>query len=450
MGKIIYNPKTKANSVEEVEDVQVVKEVEKGCQAEARIEALIENLNSVRPIGDTDCDYAVYLEDYAYTYIYQYANTDLSCEHSAAIVGEYYPETKEVIICGVLPIQKRYLSHAEEWVNEEALQGLYDEKEKYFPGASILGWLHMQPGYGTMLTMKEVKVHRDLFTREGSLLLLVDPINRLESFHVYENEMLKEQSGYYIYYDKNPCMQQYMLDKPFINLEKEEEEDNVVNQFREIGRRRKKEYQQRKQTNFTVIAASVALLAMAAFMLRMGENDQKAREQQNQLQQQMESANVANKPNLPTEGQNSPFVFNPQTPVSSLPEEVTQGGAVVGEEESVPTMAEKIETEEAVEPEENEEAEAEDDAVAEESSTEETPKAPEKEVVEEEKQAVTKEEKPAIEKQRTYVVEEGDTLRKISMKHFNTELRTKEIIALNEIDNGDHIYVGQELKIPNK
>ena len=50
---------------------------------------------------------------------------------------------------------------------------------------------------------------------------------------------------------------------------------------------------------------------------------------------------------------------------------------------------------------------------------------------------------------RTYVVESGDTLRKISEKYFNTELRAKDISRLNELENGDHIYVGQELLIPN-
>ena len=47
----------------------------------------------------------------------------------------------------------------------------------------------------------------------------------------------------------------------------------------------------------------------------------------------------------------------------------------------------------------------------------------------------------------TYEVESGDTLRSISQKHYNTESRAKEIIQWNNLENGDHIFVGQKLKL---
>ena len=200
MGTIIYDPnkknkdkqklqenKAKIVSVEEVEDRSQVG----STKSEERYNTLIENIDSVRPMGDTDCDYVIYLEDYVYTYIYQYANTDLSCEHSAAIVGEYYPDSREMIICGIMPIDKDKLAAPDEWINEEVVKTLQEEKEQYFQDARILGWLHMQPGYGTMLTMKEVKAHREVFDKEGTLLLLVDPINKIETFYVYEDDTLK-------------------------------------------------------------------------------------------------------------------------------------------------------------------------------------------------------------------------------------------------------------------
>ena len=451
MGKIIYDPRTKSKKQVEQEVVEV--NDMNTASPEQRIEALIENLNSVRPVGDTDCDYAVYLEDYAYTYIYQYAQTDLACEHSAAIIGECYPETKEIIICGVMPIDKHRLDHVEEWINQEAIDSLYEEKEKYFPGASILGWLHMQPGYGTMLTMKEVKIHRELFNRDGSLLLLVDPINKIETFHVYEEDNLKEQSGYYIYYDKNPCMQKYMLDKPFISGEKEEVDDNVVSQFREIGQRRKREYQQRKRTNFTVVAASVALLAMAAILLRVGEQDKAIQDVAAKLSNQTNA--VATKPSLPdgnADTETVPFVFE-QVGLDEAAEDdsLEVGGLPSILEDDYADMQVDMDAEVAEEVTEEVDAEEVSSMLEELAAEEEGEElvlvndelvAPQEEVAQQEVVEATD--------YRLYVVEDGDTLRKISMKHFNTELRTKDIIALNEIENGDHIFVGQQLKIPMK
>ena len=453
MGTIIYDPHKKNKDKQTVQEnkasVISVEEArdrsnEGSEKSEERYNTLIENIDSVRPMGDTDCDYVIYLEDYVYTYIYQYANTDLSCEHSAAIIGEYYPESREMIICGIMPIDKDKLSTVDEWINEEAVEALQEEKESYFQGAKILGWLHMQPGYGTMLTMKEVKAHREIFDREGTLLLLVDPINKIETFYVYEDDTLKEQSGYYMYYDKNPCMQQYMLDRPFISVEKEETEDDVVNQFREIGKIRKKEYEHKKKMNLTVVAASIALLALSAVILKMNDQNTKINGLQAELAQ-MSSKEAATGQDVSTSGEdaNAQFVFNPEGAIDAATPDVTIIDRT-GEEANAPkeeVTADKV-VEEVVE------------EVAQEKPAEEIPVTNEEKVDIAEEVANTNEEgEQAVEAATqedyiTYVVQEGDSLRKISFDHYQTELRTKEIIALNEIENGDDIYVGQKLKLP--
>ena len=454
MGTIIYDPHKKNKDKQTVQEnkasVISVEEArdrsnEGSEKSEERYNMLIENIDSVRPMGDTDCDYVIYLEDYVYTYIYQYANTDLSCEHSAAIIGEYYPESREMIICGIMPIDKDKLSTVDEWINEEAVEALQEEKESYFQGAKILGWLHMQPGYGTMLTMKEVKAHREIFDREGTLLLLVDPINKIETFYVYEDDTLKEQSGYYMYYDKNPCMQQYMLDRPFISVEKEETEDDVVNQFREIGKIRKKEYEHKKKMNLTVVAASIALLALSAVILKMNDQNTKINGLQAELAQ-MSSKEAATGQDVSTSGEdaNAQFVFNPEGAIDAATPDVTIIDRT-GEEANAPkeeVTADKV-VEEVVE------------EVAQKKPAEEIPVTNEEKVDIAEEVANTNEEgEQAVEAATqeedyiTYVVQEGDSLRKISFDHYQTELRTKEIIALNEIENGDDIYVGQKLKLP--
>lgn len=448
MGKIIYDPKNNKTKMEDEQPkVNQAQKRDLGTQQD-RYSSLIESIESVRPIGDTDCEYTIYLEDYAYTYIYQYASTDLSCEHSAAIIGEYYPENNEMIICGIMPIPKHKLAQAEEWINEEALETLYIEKEKYFPGAMILGWLHMQPGYGTMLTMKEVKVHRDLFNREGSILLLVDPINKIETFYMYEGDQLTEQSGYYIYYDKNASMQQYMLDRPFLSQEKEEVDDSVVTQFREIGRMRKKEYQQKKQANFTVVAASVALLAMTAVLLQVGGKNDEIAQLKNQLQQTSGQTTVVD-PTVSVSDKKPSFVIEDTKAEDNAVAEVGSGTVTIIDntatekedttavaDETVVTPVEVVNEQSTEKPviEDVEDAEVVVEAVA--------PKVEEDIVV-----AVEEEEE---EDYILYVVQTGDNLRTISYDHYQTEGRAKDIIKLNDIQDGDIIYVGEELKLPAK
>ncbi|MEG0319045.1 MAG: LysM peptidoglycan-binding domain-containing protein [Niameybacter sp.] len=470
MGTIIYDPNKKRNKEAEktqenqakviaVEEMTAQANLQEASgQAEERYNALIENIDSVRPMGDTDCDHVIYLEDYVYTYIYQYANTDLASEHAAVIVGEYYPDSKETIICGIMPVAKELLSQDEEWINEDVVASLREEQEKYFPGANLIGWLHMQPGYGTMLTMKEVKAHREVFEKEGTLLLLVDPINKIETFYVYEDDTLKEQSGYYLYYDKNPCMQQYMLDRPFISVEKEEVDDNVVNQFREIGKIRKKEYEQKKKMNLTVIAASIALLALSAVVLKMNDQNAKIQTLQNELTQvtQNTQGNIGDATiNVDEEAQ---FVISPEEAIDAATSQVTiidNSSAKPSDDttEEVDAPAEEDETTDVdevatTEPTEVEEEASEGDQIA----NEEESKVEENKVDEATVPATKDEESTTAssEDYMEYVVQEGDSLRKISYDHYKTELRTKEIIAMNDLENGDNIYVGQTIKIPTE
>ncbi|MEG0352683.1 MAG: LysM peptidoglycan-binding domain-containing protein [Cellulosilyticaceae bacterium] len=448
MGKIIYEPKKLRDEVkvqQETHEVTVKKDEEK----ETRYNALIDSIDSVRPIGDTDCDYIMYLEDYAYTYMYQFATTDLSYEHAAMIVGEYYPETKENIICGIMPIPQNQFKNSDEWINKEAIESLFVEKEKYFPGTVTLGWMHMQPGYGTMLTMKEVKVQRDLFDREGSILLLVDPINKIETFYVYEDDTLKEQTGYYLYYDKNPSMQKYMLEHPFIPIEKEQQEDNVVNQFREMGRLRKREYQQKKKTNVAVLAACVGLIVVAGFLAKESSDNNPISKAQNQS---VDKAKTSTNELADSSGQVN-FIIEPvDKPEAGVKEPLVSAediidatsNSVVAEKEN------KVDTDETKETNNNNESadniveeakvETKEEVVTEEVASQES----NKEVASNEIGEVKEEDTDYI----TYKVQNGDTLRKISQDHYKTELRAKDIIKLNGLENGDNIYPGQTLKLP--
>lgn len=447
MGKIIYEPKKIRDEVKVQQDIQEVS-VQKEEGKEMRYNALIDSIDSVRPIGDTDCDYIMYLEDYAYTYMYQFAATDLSYEHAAMIVGEYYPETKENIICGIMPIPQNQFKNNDEWINKEAIESLLIEKEKYFPGTVTLGWMHMQPGYGTMLTMKEVKVQRDLFDREGSILLLVDPINKIETFYVYEDDTLKEQTGYYLYYDKNPSMQKYMLEHPFIPIEKEQQEDNVVNQFREMGRLRKREYQQKKKTNFAVLAACVGLIVVAGFLAKESSNNNPISKVQNQSVDKEKNATnqVAD-----ASGQVN-FIIEPVDKSEAAVKEplVSTEDIIDATSNSVVTEEDKVDTSETEETNNNNESadkvveeatvETKEEEVAEEVDSQES----NKEVASNETSEVKEEDTDYI----TYKVQNGDTLRKISEDHYKTELRAKDIIKMNDLENGDNIYPGQTLKLP--
>ena len=51
--------------------------------------------------------------------------------------------------------------------------------------------------------------------------------------------------------------------------------------------------------------------------------------------------------------------------------------------------------------------------------------------------------------EKTYVVQSGDTLGKISSKLFGTTAKWKKIAEVNNITNPKHLKVGMTLKVPN-
>lgn len=110
-----------------------------------------------------DCKYHIFIEDYVYTYIYQLAKADLAKESSAILIGEIYGESKEAVVRGIIPINMELLAEDSEWIDGNVLEDIEQKRKCYFKDQDIIGWMHMQPGYGTMLTMKEVREHKSVF-----------------------------------------------------------------------------------------------------------------------------------------------------------------------------------------------------------------------------------------------------------------------------------------------
>lgn len=376
-------------------------------------------LDNVKPMNDVNCAYHVYIEDYVYTYLYQYGSIHTTTERSAALIGEIYNESKEVVIKGAIPINPQKLTHSSRWINLEAMEEVEDKCKKYFDGQQIIGWMHLQPGYGTLLTANEQNEHFNVFDAEQTVCILLDTINKIETVFVSEDGELKEQSGYFIYHDTNEDMQQFMLDYPFTETIKEQIKDDVVNQFREIGKMRKEEYNQKKNLNFTVIAASVILIALTIIIVRMNK--------------QSSDYTAADNQTVISQGQNLDEITNPDANA-----EVAQGddnadvdlSTILGEDTNTDANADvnnvdlqnnevaSNDNKEAVAPENKEDLTAANNEVA------------------------------STGDYDTYVVKEGDTLANICYEKYKDATKSVEVKELNGLASTDQIFIGQELKMP--
>jgi len=449
MGKITYRP-NKNNQIlnelnmqprstknkDENEEKELTRTQITECElADSEIcRTTAKRLTNIKPIGDLDCDYHIYLEDYVYTYLYQFAQVDLITESSAVFLGEYNIESKEVVVRGIMPIPMDKLRGDSEWIDEEILKEIEKEREKYFKDQQIIGWMHMQPGYGTMLTMKELREHRRVFGETDSIFMLVDGINKIETLFVYENKELREQSGYYMYYERNEDMQRYMLEHPFVKREAQVTEDTVVNQFREVGKLRKAQYMQRKNVNAAVIIASIILIGLTAISMKIN-NSEKIKNVT------ALSTNVAkNDISLPTSNSTSSDEDNIKFIINKDTKDNTNDTKELSQIGELPTTAVEEKIKEDVSSQEVKENKIEVKAEKK-INVSEKPVENKKEVVEE-----TKTPKPFEE----YTVKEGDTLANISYNKYGTSDKSREIAQINEIGDTDYIRIGQMLKLPVK
>lgn len=378
---------------------------------------------NVKLIGEIDNGTSLYIEDYVYTYLYQYASSDLSCEQSAVLIGEYYEQVDQVVIYGVIPIGVDFLTPKSKWISQEVLDRLKHQKEQYFPKGEYVGWMHTQPGYGIMLTTQEINVHKEVFGDQG-ILLLIDPIHKVETFFASKESGLVEKLGYCMYYERNEQMQQYMIDYPIIEKQKGEVNDLAVANFREMGARRKREVERRKKMNMIVSITVASLLLMAAFMTGIYEQQRKISELEKNITSIYEQYST-----IKYKLNDSPIelVFNEQTAINST----SEAGPV---SETVSETVSVVESSQEIKPLEKKADQG------------EQPEQPEQK--EQKKQSEQSEKAEQQVEYDIYAVQTGDSLLDISYKHYKTVKMANKIAEINSITNKDTIYIGQKLKLP--
>lgn len=276
---------------------------------------------NIRQIGLPGEDYRIYVEDYVYTFLVRLAGADTGGEnergHLAVLTGEskWQAGVTYVFVRGALTIDKAEAAADHIDFSEKVWAKVHDEQELYFPGQEIVGWFFAQQELQLEITEVFRRVHLKHFGGGEKVLLLMDPAEREDAFFRYENNFLVRQPGYYLFYEKNPLMQNYMLDKnQEIPAEQTEEvPDEAVVAFRKIIRSKKKkngdekteevvpEQNEEKPSIFSYAATACLAISVLAVGVSFYRNYQEGYS----LEQQIQTASAVIK------GRNSEDVSEP-------------------------------------------------------------------------------------------------------------------------------------------
>ena len=365
----------------------------------------------------------IYLEDYVYTYLYKYAKFYRGEERSAALIGTFTEDLdgKCAIINGAVQIPIDIEGADGEFLSEVHLQEIEKQREKYFPDSVLMGWMHTQPGYGIFLTTQDMLIQKKFFKEAYQGLMIIDPIENADAFFAWEDGEIKSARGYYIYYNKNEQMQNYMVaNRIGVSNEELNDREDVVMHFRKKDRMRKQEIQNKKIVRLVTALSSVLFLmcsTMAVSLIQYRERLAKIESQLNNV------------------GSNYSDIL------SRLEEENLQ---IVFAEENI----EDIEV--PIAEEVNKTSETEDLIIISEEleEDEENTSNVDNENIEDNKENVSTKETAEGDEVDLYTVKKGDSLIKICYQYYNGTNMLGKLVEINNLESPNKIYEGQVLKLP--
>ena len=260
-----------------------------------------------------------------------------------------------------------------------------------------------------------------------------DPVEKDETYYVHKMNDLMEIGGHYTYYEKNPCMQNYMIASRKKNgaVSPENVEDRAAQDFRDLVRKRS-ERQKKKKAGSLMYAASACLVLVLIIMgVSMINSFDRMRSVQDTLDTLADSSETIE--TQETSGS-----------VTAVTSEEQTGGAGDAQPEDAGSQNE---------------AGAEDADRSGEAGTDAGITGGQASAADSSGDNGPADSSAAADGQTVpvadgngsdgvYVVEEGDTLAIISMKMYGDLTHVDAICRMNGISNGNLIYVGQKLLLP--
>ncbi len=179
---------------------------------------------NIKQIGNIDENIRVYIEDTVYAYLMKLSESKEQ-ECIAALIGRCMIIDGKTVLFINGTIQGMY-AEMEKGIlkfSELTVEHIEEEKEKYFRGLEVVGWLLSQPNYGNFLSTGYINYHKQNFTKPYQVMFVTDPVERIHTFFNWNEDQsdVVEADGFFIYYDRNNDMKAY-------------EEANKIVKFEEI------------------------------------------------------------------------------------------------------------------------------------------------------------------------------------------------------------------------
>lgn len=396
-----------------------------GTKEEKNIYSYREFPKNVRQIGVPLPGQKIYLEDYVITYLKQ---SFVHAQEPVVVLllgknGEEKAE-KAAFIYGAMVLKEEGVLE-QGGISKETWDQVYEKIRHNFPEAQVLGWACGVPMWSGSVDGQVRKLQKAEFPKENSTLFLWDLSEKEEKIFLWQRNMLKEMSGYYVYFEKNPQMQNFMLDdsKEPESIDGDYEDTVTVSMRHVIEEKEERKKNQQLLAYCGAVAAGIALLFGVHTMLDSTARIQKMEQTVDTLteyvgKQQEDVAAMSRQ----AEGTVQQIPFQTAESVTETPEPSSAGDRSKRKTtEQIPQSQKKYQKMSRSSGEKK-------------SSGETDVKKAERTSSRTEKQS--------------YIVRKGDTLSQIVWKQYHDLSYEKKVKKANGLKDADAIYEGQCLVLP--
>lgn len=388
-------------------------------------EGKLQEPKNIRQIGIPGEYKKIYVEDYVHTFLLRYGAEEDTKAKIAILLGmsKKAEGKRQIYIKSALPVENVEEKQGKYQFSEMVWGTVYQECTQYFPHQEILGWFLSKPGISTEKTEMIEETHRTYFSGAEKVLLVMNPSEQEQSFLGFDGNRFVKQPGYCIYYEKNEPMQEFLVKKSEGQemTKKSEKPDVVMANFRKILQEKQQSNEQRKKQVLTYgMKVSILLILFVGAVALKNQTD-RVQQMEQQLQGNLMEGEAQETSGDDVIVEELPGNVEEQPKIIEETEEIPEGEPLPVEE----TVAETPQEEPPVEMEKKKKAEE-----------------PVSEILE---QTVQETAAPAYEE---YMVQQGDTLAKISRDRYGNEEMIDQICQLNGISDGDYIQVGEIILLP--
>ena len=378
---------------------------------------------NVKQIGNVSDSPRIYVEDYVETFLNQLEEQGREVTITAFLLGEKVQIEGEecIFVTGALQVKDSISEEINPVITKEELETAKVESREYFHEMDIIGWFQTVSDRPLALSREMAKAHEKLLPEKNSLLILKGQEEEL--YFAYKFKELMEIGGHYIFYEKNPDMQSYMIrERRQIGVTPSEVvEDRAAKDFRSTIKGRMEVREQRRESRYVYLTSVLLVVIVLAIGISTMNNYDKMNSVQNSIETLSSNmgANGSSGKNTQQDAQNDRDTQEAQSQDAQNSDE--QSDQQIAEQTGQGDQGESA---------------GGTDEVSQETNGGTTP---DPSTIQEELQGASEE---------YYVVQKGDTLDLISKKLYGTTSETDAICRMNGLKDGNLIFIGQKLLLP--